>query len=83
MLNELTKGIVKENPLFVQILGMCPALATTSSLSNALGMGCAFTAVLIGSNIIISLLKNFIPTNVRIPCYIVIIASLEIGRAHV
>lgn len=76
MLPELTKGIIKDNPLFVQLLGVCPALATTSSLINALGMGAAFTAVLIGSNIIISLIKNFIPDNIRIPAYIVVIASL-------
>ena len=51
MLPEFTKGIIRENPLFVQLLGVCPALATTSSLTNALGMGAAFTAVLIGSNV--------------------------------
>lgn len=76
MLPELTKGIIKENPLFIQLLGVCPALATTSSLTNAIGMGAAFTAVLIGSNIIISALKKFIPSNIRIPAYIVVIASL-------
>ena len=63
MLPEFTKGIIRENPLFVQLLGVCPALATTSSLTNALGMGAAFTAVLIGSNLIISALKKFIPAN--------------------
>ena len=62
--------------VFVQLLGVCPALATTSSLTNALGMGAAFTAVLIGSNLIISALKKFIPANIRIPAYIVVIASL-------
>lgn len=76
MLHELTKGIIKENPLFIQLLGVCPALATTSSLTNALGMGAAFTAVLISSNLIISALKKFIPANIRIPAYIVVIASL-------
>lgn len=76
MFNELTKGIVKENPLFVQLLGVCPALATTSSLANALGMGMAFSLVLIGSNLIIAAIKKLIPEEVRIPCYIVIIASL-------
>lgn len=76
MFTELTKGIFKENPLFVQLLGVCPALATTSSLTNALGMGAAFTAVLIGSNLIISAIKSFIPANIRIPAYIVVIASL-------
>ncbi len=76
MFDILTKGIFKENPLFVQLLGVCPALATTSSLSTALGMGAAFTFVIIGSNLVVSALKKFIPSNVRIPCYIVIIASL-------
>lgn len=76
MLPEFTKGIIRENPLFVQLLGVCPALATTSSLTNALGMGAAFTVVLIGSNLIISALKKFIPANIRIPAYIVVIASL-------
>ena len=76
MFDILTKGIFKENPLFVQLLGVCPALATTNSLSTALGMGAAFTFVIIGSNLVVSALKKFIPSNVRIPCYIVIIASL-------
>lgn len=76
MLNELTKGILKENPLFVQLLGVCPSLATTSSLTNALGMGAAFTFVLVGSNIVISAIRKVIPDQVHIPCYIVVIASL-------
>ena len=76
LINELTKGIIKDNPLFVQLLGTCPALATTSSLTNALGMGAAFTFVLIGSNIVISLIRKAIPDQVHIPCYIVVIASL-------
>ncbi len=76
MFPELSKGIIKDNPLFVQLLGVCPALATTTSLDNALGMGAAFSAVLIGSNLIISALKSLIPDNIRIPCYIVVIASL-------
>lgn len=76
MLKILTNGIFKENPLLVQLLGVCPALATTTSLNNALGMGAAFTMVLIFSNFIISLIKSFIPDNIRIPCYIVVIASL-------
>lgn len=75
-MNTFKKGIFTENPLFAQLLGVCPALATTTSLSNALGMGLAFTSVLIGSNIVISLLKSYIPAQVRIPSYIVIIASL-------
>ncbi|MGL5205927.1 MAG: electron transport complex subunit RsxE [Acidaminococcaceae bacterium] len=76
MFFELQKGILKENPLFVQVLGVCPALATTTSLANALGMGAAFSLVLIFSNLTISALKSLIPDQIRIPCYIVIIASL-------
>ena len=76
MLYELNKGIFKENALFVQVLGVCPSLATTTSLTNALGMGAAFSIVLIFSNLAISALKTFIPDQIRIPCYIVIIASL-------
>lgn len=76
MFPELNKGIIKDNPLFVQLLGVCPALATTTSLDNAIGMGAAFSLVLIGSNLIISALKSLIPDNIRIPCYIVVIASL-------
>ena len=76
MFSEFQKGILKENPLFVQVLGVCPALATTTSLTNALGMGAAFSLVLIFSNLLISALKSFIPDQIRIPCYIVVIASL-------
>ena len=76
MFSEFQKGILKENPLFVQVLGVCPALATTTSLINALGMGAAFSLVLIFSNLLISALKSFIPDQIRIPCYIVVIASL-------
>jgi len=76
MFSEFSKGIFKENPLFVQVLGVCPALATTTSLANALGMGAAFSLVLIFSNIAISVLKSVIPDQIRIPCYIVVIASL-------
>ncbi len=76
MFAEIKKGIIKENPLFVQILGVCPALATTSSLTNALGMGAAFSLVLIFSNLMISALKSMIPEQIRIPCYIVVIESL-------
>lgn len=76
MLKTFTNGIFKDNPLLVQLLGVCPALATTTELSSALGMGAAFTMVLIFSNIIISLIKGFIPDSIRIPCYIVVIASL-------
>ena len=69
-------GLVKENPTFVLLLGMCPTLGTTSSALNGMSMGLATMAVLIFSNLIISLIKNFIPDMVRIPSYIVVIASL-------
>ena len=71
----LTRGFFKENPVFVLLLGLCPSLAVTSSVTNALGMGLAATFVLIGSNALISLVRNLIPKEVRIPCYIVIIAG--------
>ena len=73
--SELTKGIVRENPIFRLVLGMCPTLAVTTSLENALGMGAAATFVLMGSNTTISLLRRWIPAAVRIPCYIVLIAT--------
>lgn len=72
---ELTKGIIKENPVLVTQLGMCPTLAVTTMASNGIGMGLATTFVLICSNIVLSLLKNVIPKAVRLPCFIVIIAS--------
>lgn len=72
---NLTKGILKENPIFVIVLGMCPTLATTSSAMNGLGMGLATTFVLLGSNVVISLMARFIPDKVRIPSYIVVIAT--------
>lgn len=71
----LTKGIIKENPVLVLVLGTCPTLATSSSAINGLGMGVSATAVLICSNIVISLLRKIIPDKVRIPCYIVVIAG--------
>ncbi|MBQ9961439.1 MAG: electron transport complex subunit E [Firmicutes bacterium] len=71
----LTKGIIKENPVLVLLLGTCPTLATTSSAINGVGMGISATAVLICSNIVISLLAKIIPDKVRIPCYIVVIAG--------
>ena len=74
-LKEFTKGLIKENPTLVGLLGMCPTLAVTTTASNGLGMGLATTFVLIGSNIVISLLKNVIPKSVKLPCYIVIIAG--------
>ena len=69
------KGILKENPVLVLILGTCPTLATTATVTGAFGMGLAALVVLICSNIFISLLRKLIPDNVRIPCYIVIIAG--------
>ena len=74
-LQLILKGIVKENPTFVLILGMCPTLGTTTSAANGFGMGVATMAVLIMSNLVISLIKNIIPDEVRIPAFIVVIAS--------
>ena len=75
-LSILVNGIIKENPVLVLVLGTCPTLATTTSAINGLGMGVAATAVLVFSNLIISLLKSVIPDKVRIPSYIVVIAGL-------
>ena len=72
--SEFVKGLWKENPVLVLMLGMCPTLAVSVSAKNALGMGIATTFVLLGSNVVISLVRKGIPTKVRIPCYIVIIA---------
>ncbi|MBQ8171873.1 MAG: electron transport complex subunit E [Oscillospiraceae bacterium] len=74
-MKEFTKGLLKENPTLVSLLGMCPTLAVTVSATNALGMGAAATFVLICSNIAISLMKDIIPKQVRLPAYIVIIAG--------
>ena len=74
-LQILTNGIIKENPILVLILGTCPFLAVTTQASNAIGMGGAVTVVLLCSNIMISLLRSIISDKVRIPCYIVVIAS--------
>lgn len=71
----ITRGILKENPTFVLILGMCPTLGVTSTAINGMGMGVATMAVLILSNMAISLIKNLIPSKVRIPAFIVVIAS--------
>ena len=71
----LKRGLITENPTFVQLLGMCPTLAVTTSLKNGLGMGLSATAVLIASNVIISLLRKLIPDKIRIAAYIVIIAT--------
>ncbi|CVI67814.1 MAG TPA: electron transport complex subunit E [Candidatus Anaerobutyricum stercoris] len=73
---RLVNGIIKENPTLVLTLGMCPTLAVTTSAINGIGMGLSTTAVLMFSNLVISLLRNFIPERVRIPGYIVVIASL-------
>ena len=74
-LQLITKGLIKENPTFVLMLGMCPTLGTTTSAINGMSMGIATMFVLIMSNIVISLVKNVIPAKVRIPSFIVIIAS--------
>lgn len=74
-LKTLVNGIIKENPVFVLLLGMCPALGTTSSGINGLGMGLATTFVLLSANVVVSLLKNLIPDKVRIPAFIVVIAT--------
>lgn len=71
----LKNGIIKENPIFVQVLGMCPTLATTTSAINGLGMGLSATVVLSLSNILVSLLRKIIPTKIRIPIFVVVIAS--------
>ena len=73
---RLYNGLIKENPTFVLMLGMCPTLAVTSSAINGLGMGLSTTAVLMFSNLLISALRNIIPDRVRIPAFIVIVASL-------
>jgi electron transport complex protein RnfE len=72
---NFTKGLLKENPLLVMVLGTCPALATTSSSMNGLGMGLATTFVLVCSNVVIALMAKLIPDKVRIPAFIVVIAS--------
>lgn len=74
-MKNLWRGIIPENPIFRLVLGMCPTLAVTTAAVNGLGMGLATMAVLIGSNVVVSLLRNFIPDKVRIPAYVVIIAS--------
>ena len=74
-MSVLIRGILKENPVFVLVLGTCPTLATTTNVAGAFGMGIAALAVLVCSNILVSLLRKIIPDSVRIPCYIVIIAG--------
>lgn len=75
LMSGLKRGIIEENPTFVQVLGMCPTLATTTSAVNGLGMGLSVTAVLICSNLVISALRKVIPNKIRIPAYIIIIAT--------
>ena len=74
-MKTLTNGILKENPTFALVLGMCPTLATTTSAVNGMSMGLATLFVLVCSNVVISLLKNLIPDKVRIPAFIVVIAT--------
>jgi electron transport complex protein RnfE len=74
-IKNFTKGFIKENPVFILLLGLCPTLGVTTSAINGLGMGLATTFVLVMSNMVVSLVKDFIPDKVRIPSFIVIIAS--------
>jgi len=74
-LKEFTKGFIKENPTYVQVLGMCPTLAVTTTAMNGLGMGLATTAVLSMSNVVISILRKAVPEKIRIPIFIVVIAT--------
>lgn len=78
LLQEFLRGIIKENPTFVLVLGLCPTLAVSVSVINGIGMGIAASFVLLGSNVIIALIKNIIPDRIRIPCYIVVIATFVI-----
>ena len=71
----IKNGIINENPTFIQVIGMCPTLAVTSSAINGIGMGLSTTAVLVFANIFVSLLRKVIPDTVRIPCFIVVIAT--------
>jgi len=75
LLKEFTKGLNKENPVFRLMLGLCPVLAVSSSVNNAIGMGAAATFVLVCSNCVISLIKGFVPAKIRIPIYITVIAT--------
>ncbi len=71
----IKNGIIDENPTFIQVVGMCPTLAVTTSMFNGIGMGLSTTAVLICSNLVISLIRKIVPDEVRIPCFVVVIAS--------
>ena len=75
LIDRLKTGIALDNPVFMQVLGMCPTLAVTTSVENAVGMGLTTTVVLVCSNLVISLLRKCIPSKIRIPAFIVIIAS--------
>ncbi len=75
LFKEFSKGLIKENPIFRLVLGMCPTLAVTTSVQDGLGMGLAATFVLLGSNFVISAIRSLVPAKVRIPCYIVVIAT--------
>lgn len=74
-LKNLTNGLIKENPIFFQLIGMCPTLAVTTTAENGIGMGMATTAVLIASNVVISMIRKFIPNKIRIPAFVVVISS--------
>lgn len=73
--HEFFKGIIVENPTFVLVLGLCPTLAVSVSVNNGIGMGVAATFVLVGSNVMVAMLRRFIPERIRIPCFIVVIAT--------
>ena len=75
LVREFTKGIIKENPVLCLVLGTCPTLAVSTMASNGIGMGLAATFVLLCSNVVISALRKVIPDQVRIPCYITVIAG--------
>ncbi|MFH1038126.1 MAG: electron transport complex subunit E [PVC group bacterium] len=75
MISDFTKGLFKRNPVFVLLLGLCPTLAVSTSVSNAIGMGAAATFVLAFSNLIVSLIRQGVPKKIRIPCFIVVIAT--------
>ena len=75
LIQELLKGITRENPTFRLALGLCPTLAISTTIVNGFGMGMAATFVMIGSNLIVSAIRNLIPTKIRIPCFIVVIAT--------
>ncbi|MTI48550.1 electron transport complex subunit RsxE [Sporosalibacterium faouarense] len=72
---QFKNGLINENPVFVQLLGMCPTLAVTTTVIDGMGMGLATTAVMLGSNVVVSLLRKVIPNKIRIPAYVVVIAT--------